>query len=159
LLSPAICGVAAAGELPANPDKPTPGIECGASWIVENWGNSGQIEKVEDKDRRVLKLSYSGGEKERTAYQYKPGFEIPADKILKLWVYSELDAPPQITLAAGVTPNHIWHESKPFALKKGWNALSVSLEAPNWKTEASGWNFTVGVAPLEDVRYFEILVY
>jgi hypothetical protein len=151
--------VLSATEIPANPDKPTPGIECGASWLVENWGNPGQVERLEDKERRVLKLSYSAGEKNLTAYQYKQGFEVPADKILKLWLYSELDAPPQISLAAGVTRNHVWFETKPFTLKKGWNPISVSLEAPNWKSEASGWNFTVGVEPLDDIRYFDLLIY
>ncbi|HYG74960.1 MAG TPA: LamG-like jellyroll fold domain-containing protein [Planctomycetota bacterium] len=154
-----ICACVCAGEVPENSDKPQPGIETGSTWIVESWGNPGSIERLQSGTRKLLGLNYRGGTKDKTAFEYKPGITAPADKILRVWVYSPDENPPPIAMAISTTIKHIWHETDLIKLRQGWNALSVPLTAPHWKTEASKWQVKVGVEPLNDIRATLLLVY
>ena len=70
LLTIAVAGTLAfAGEnpapaIPAPPQNISPGIENGP-WVVEKWGNPGTATWL--NDRKVMKLTYTGGDKEKAA--------------------------------------------------------------------------------------------
>ena len=54
----------------------------------------------------------------------------------------------------------VWHESLQLSLHSGWNYnISYSLTASNWKTEASGWQYTSPIADLNLVQTVSIGVF
>jgi hypothetical protein len=62
-----------------------------------------------------------------------------------------------VGLSTGV--NWIWHESYPQNLTTGWNHIIVDLTSSNWKTAASGWQYTASVADLNQVKRLSIGVF
>jgi hypothetical protein len=147
----------AAGEIPALPDAPPPGIERGA-WQVENWGNGGAVEKVTLDNQKLVKLSYKGDKKEKAAFKHPTAMGIDREGKLRLNVYSDDDKPPQLAVAIITTRGFRWHESKPVDLKKGWNKLEFAIGLKEWKTQTSDWKYTVPVEPADDVRAILLLV-
>lgn len=53
-----------------------------------------------------------------------------------------------------------WHESQPTYLVPGWNYnISYDLSASNWKTEASGWQYTSPIGNRNQVQTFGVGVF
>jgi hypothetical protein len=160
LLGFTLCAVPARGEdppIPPHPAKPAAGLEAG-TWTVEAWGNPGAAEVITVGEQKLLKLSCTGGEKEKVAFSQALAFDAAADGKLRLHVYApEPKAPPfAVVLLTG--KDHVWHETPPFALKQGWNALEYPLNEPRWKTKATQWKFQASVAEPQDIRGFGLLV-
>jgi hypothetical protein len=143
---------------PANPAAPKRGMESGA-WTLENWGNRGAVEHLSAGERRLLKLSFTGGDKEKTAFRHFTGLSAAPDGKVRLHLYAPADQPPKVSLAFQTGPRLTWTECAPQQLAKGWNALELPLAAPHWKTEATKWQLETGVEPVADLRAFYILVF
>ena len=149
---------AAEDTLPANPAKPKPAMEGGA-WSLEAWGNSGTTEEVGDGPRKLLKLVFMGGDKEKTAFKHLTGLSADPKGKLHVYVYASEEKPPSVAFALTTTLAYIWHESAILPLKKGWNVLEVPLDTPNWKTEATKWEFKTGIDHIDDIRAVGLIVY
>ena len=147
-----------ADAVPANPAKAKPGIEGGA-WSLESWGNSGANEKKIEQGRVSIKFIYTGGEKEKTAFKHLTGLTAATDGKIHLHVFTPEAKPPQLSLALSTTQAYLWHETKPFDLKQGWNALEVPLGKPHWKTLATAWKLSAGVEHLDDIRAVDLVVW
>jgi hypothetical protein len=148
----------AATELPANPVKADPGMEAG-QWSTEPWSNSGSIEKQSVNDQKIMQVLYTGGKNDKAAFKHLTNFGLNPKGKIKLHVYTAEEQPPQVAIALSTTPAYKWHESKWRDLKKGWNALEFDVGTSDWKTEAAGWKFTVPVAPLNDIRAVDFIVF
>lgn len=146
-----------AGEVPALPDAPPPGIERGI-WQVENWGNGGSVEKIAVDNQKLVKLTFKADKKEKAAFKHSTALGIDRDGKLRLNVYSDDEKPPQLAVAIITTRGFRWHESKPADLKKGWNKLEFAVGLKEWKTQTSDWKHTVPVEPADDVRAIILLV-
>ena len=151
-------GRAVAGDVPMNPANPAPGMERGA-WSIEPWGNGGTVERGSTDTRKLLKLIYSGGDKDKTAYKHVTCFGIDPKGKLILHAYSDDDDAPMIALSLSTTPAYHWHESKTVKLKKGWNEIAFPVGEKEWKTEASGWKYEVPVGNIDDIRAVDLLVF
>lgn len=143
---------------PANPVAVKPGMEGGA-WSLEPWGNSGAFEKKTVQDRQAVTFIYTGGAKEKTAFKHLTGLTAAADGKIRVHVYTPEEKPPSVSLALSATVAYLWHETKTFPLKQGWNALEVPLAKPHWKTQASGWKLEAGVEHLDDLRAVDLVVW
>ncbi|MCZ7647810.1 MAG: hypothetical protein M5U26_21560 [Planctomycetota bacterium] len=149
---------AGSAPIPPNEANPAPGMEVG-SWVRESWGNTGASDRLRMGRRKsLLKLTFDAGEKEKTAFKHLTGFSADAAGKLNLWVFAPDAETPQVSVALSTTQAYVWHESKTFPLKQGWNALEVPLAKGNWKTEASKWQFDAGVEHLDDVRAVNLIV-
>lgn len=148
----------AANEIPLNPVKAEPGMEVG-QWSTEPWSNSGSIEKQTVKDQKVMQVLYTGGKNDKAAFKHLTNFGLNPKAKIKLHVYTAEDQPPQVAIALSTTPAFKWHESKWRDLKKGWNALEFEVATNDWKTEAAQWKFSVPVAPLNDIRAVDFIVF
>ncbi len=147
-----------AGDIPAPPEKAAPGIERGA-WSIEGWGNAGTADKATEGDLRLLKIIYSGGDKDKAAYKHLTCFGLAHTGKIRMLVYAPEASPPQIGLALSTTLAYIWHESKPVDLKKGWNKIEIAAGTRDWKTATSEWNYTTTIEPRNDIRAIDIVVY
>jgi hypothetical protein len=157
-LAVVLTATAPAMDVPPNPDNPKPGMER-CAWSLEAWGNTGTVERGSTDARKLLKLVFGGGTKDKTAFKHLTCFGIdPAGKI-SFHVYSDDEKPPQLALALCTTGAYQWHESKIVDLKKGWNKLAFSVGEKVWKTEASGWKFAVPVASIDDIRAVDVLLF
>jgi len=141
-------------EIPPDPDDVKPGMER-CAWQLEPWGNSGSAEK---EGRKMLKLIYTAGTKDKAGYKHMTCFSMARDGKFSMDVYSDEEKPPQVSLALCTSQTFKWHESKPRDLKKGWNRLQFNVGAKDWKTEASGWKHEVALDTVEDIRAVDILV-
>jgi hypothetical protein len=148
----------AAGDVPLNPENPKPGMER-CAWSLESWGNTGTVERASTDVRKLLKLIYGGGTKDKTAYKHLTCFGVDPKGKITLHVYSEDEKPPQLGMALCTTGAYQWHESKAVDLKKGWNKVEFAVGEKVWKTEASGWKFEVPVASIDDVRVVDLLLF
>jgi len=151
-------GVLCAGDVPLLKEPVKPGVERGA-WSLEAWGNSGSADKYVIGDHKLLKLIYTGGEKDKSAFKHITCFGVAHNAKLVMHVYAPEDNPPQVGLALSTTPAYIWHESKPVDLKKGWNKVEISAANRDWKTATSEWKFTTAIEPRDDVRAIDIVIY
>jgi hypothetical protein len=143
-----------AADVPPDPDDVKPGMER-CAWALEPWGNSGSVEK---ENRKMLKLIYTAGSKDKAGYRHLTCFSMPRDGKFTLDVYSGEDKPPEVSFAVSTTQTYEWHESLPRTLKKGWNRLQFSVGDKNWKTKGSGWRNEVAVDKPEDIRAVDLLV-
>lgn len=148
----------AGADLPALPEKLTPGMERGA-WAAEAWGNPGVVEKAASDGATLLKLSFSGGGKDKTAFAHPACFGAAKAGKVSLHVFAPADEQPFAALVLCAGPAAQWHESRPRALRRGWNRLEFAVGASDWKTEASGWKYTVSVEPCDDIRGVTIAIY
>ena len=149
-----------AGDIPPNPAKAPPGMELG-TWAIEegDWGNSGTPEVVSVGAQRLLKLAYLGGAKDKTAFKHVTGLGLKRDGKIRLDVFTAEEKPPQVAVAVLTTKDYVWHESKAFDLKTGWNALEVENGPKEWKTQATEWKLATPITGAGDVRAVDILVY
>src|SRR6185295_10446427 len=131
------------------------GMERG-KWLSEAWGNPGTVERIDSKGKKLLKLAFAGGEKEKTAFQHATGLALAKQGKISLQAYSENPFGLSVAVLAG--QSYTWHESSVIALKPGWNKIEFSVSAPEWKTEASGWKNSTSVVPLGDVRAVDIVI-
>src|SRR6185295_14118132 len=148
----------AAAEVPANPAKAEAGMEVG-QWSNEPWGNGGTIEKQVVQEQKLMQVLYTGGKTDKAAFKHLTSFGLNPKGKIKLHVYTAEEQPPQVAIAVSTTQAYKWHESKWRDLKKGWNALEFDVFSNDWKTEAAGWKFTVPVAPLDDIRAVDFIVF
>ena len=144
-------------DIPANPVHVESGMEVG-QWSIEAWGNSGSVEMQPAGGLKALQVLYTGGAKDKAAFKHLTNFGLKPKGKIRLHVYSGEEKPPQVSIAVSTTAAYIWHESKTFDLKKGWNVLEFDVSSPDWKTEKSGWKYAVSIEPLADVRAMDILV-
>ncbi|MCK6473333.1 MAG: hypothetical protein L6R28_16440 [Planctomycetes bacterium] len=162
LLIPALACCAAAlhaeDALPANKDKPARGMETGG-WSLEPWGNPGTADKLKDGDRAVLKLLYTKGEKDKTAFKHFTGTSADPKGKLRMWVYAPDEKAPSVAVALSTSPAYVWFESRAFKLKQGWNKIEVPLEKSHWKSEKTGWTYATGVEHLDQIRGVDVLVF
>jgi hypothetical protein len=149
--------VAHAADIPPNPDKVTLGMERG-SWSVEGWGNSGAAERVSFSDRKILKLIYSDDGKEKASFKHVTYMGLDPQGNVSLFIYAPDEKSPQVALAISTTRAFRWHESKPRTLKQGWNKIEFPVGGKVWKTEASNWQYTAPLEPLDEVRGVSLLV-
>jgi len=138
--------------------KTVPGIERG-SWSLEGWGNPGTADKSTQGELRLLKIIFSGGDKDKAAYKHLTCFGLAHTAKIRLLVYAPEADPPRIGLALSTTLAYIWHESKPVDLKKGWNPVEIAAGTRDWKTATSDWKFTTTIEPRNDIRAIDIVVY
>ena len=161
LLGFTLCALPAWGaegpQIPPNPAKVEAGLEAG-TWTVEAWGNSGATEAITVGEQKLLKLSYTGGEKDKAAFSRGFAFSAAADGKVRLHVYAPEPKAPQFSVVLLTGKNQAWHETPPFALKQGWNALEYPLDEAHWKTQAAQWKFEARVAEAEDVRGLGLIV-
>jgi hypothetical protein len=150
-----VCTSIFCGEVPDAPPNCNPGMERG-KWLVEAWGNAGSVERIDSKGRKLLRLAFDGGDKEKTAYQHSTGFSIEKDGKISLQIYT--DNPLPVSLALLTAANYTWHESNIVQLKPGWNKLEFAVSAPEWKTEATQWKNTTPVVPLGDIRAVDLVI-
>lgn len=146
-----------AGDIPAAPLNIT-GMERG-SWSLEPWGNSGSADKVVTPAQKLLKLIYTGETKDKSAFKHLTYFGIKPGGKVTLQVYSSEEKPPQVGIALSTTIAYRWHEAQPLDIKHGWNTLEFSVAGSNWKSEASNWEYKVPVAPIDDIRAIDIVIY
>lgn len=152
--------VASAAEEPGIPDNPMstrPGFETG-TWTVEGWGNSGSTEPVQAGHRRLLRLSYRSGDKQKTAFRQLVSYGAAAEGKVRLHVYAPQDKPPPVAVVIGTSSEQVYHESEPFSLKPGWNALEAPLGKPVWKSQATDWKFGAAVAQPGDIQAIGLVV-
>jgi len=152
----AIAGDAPQPVIPAPPQNISPGIENGP-WVVEKWGNPGTATWL--NDRKVMKLAYTGGDKEKVVFKRTERYDLAQSGGARLYVYATGEQPPAVSVALISTDANTWHESRPVSLKQGWNLLSFSASAKDWKTEATNWAFTTAVSKPNDVRAVSIVAY
>ncbi len=145
-------------DVPQNPDNPKPGMER-CAWSLEGWGNTGTVERGSTDARKLLKLVFGGGTKDKTAFKHMTCFGIDPKGKISFSIYSDDEKPPQLGLALCTTASYQWHESKILTLKKGWNKVEFAVGEKVWKTEASGWKFEVPVASVEDIRAVDVLLF
>lgn len=162
LLIPALacCAFALRAEdgLPANKDKPARGMEA-AGWSLEPWGNPGTADKLKDGERAVLKLLYTKGEKDKTAFKHLTGTTADPKGKLRMWIYAPDDKAPSVAVALSTSPAYVWFESRVFKLKQGWNKIEVPLEKSHWKSEKTGWTYATGVEHIDQIRAVDVLVF
>jgi hypothetical protein len=60
--------------------------------------------------------------------------------------------PTAIAIAVSTGAGWDWHESPTQALQTGWNTVSFSLTASNWKSAATGWQHTGTIANRNQVK-------
>jgi hypothetical protein len=142
---------------PIPPEKIEPGIERGA-WSMEAWGNSGAADRTLNAPR-MLKVSFIGGEKDKTAFKHLTYFGIARNGKIRMQVYAPIDKAPAIALALNTTQLYEWHESKTFTLKQGWNTIEIPVEERVWKTKGTNWEFKARVEPQEEIRAVTLLIY
>ncbi|HLX60394.1 MAG TPA: hypothetical protein VKX17_03835 [Planctomycetota bacterium] len=147
-----------ATDIPLNPAKTDPGMEVG-QWSTEPWSNSGSVEKQSINDQKMMQVLYTGGKNDKAAFKHLTSFGLNPKGKIKLHVYTAEEKPPQVAIALSTTLAYKWHESKWRDLKKGWNALEFDVGTSDWKTEASGWKFSVSVEPPNDVRAVDFIVF
>lgn len=141
---------------PAPPPNVSSGIENGV-WAVEKWGNPGTAVWLGDK--KVLRLGYTGGDKEKIVFKRTEKYDLSQNGGLRLFVYASDDQPPAVSVALTTTDAMTWHESRPVSLKQGWNLLQFSASSTDWKTEGTKWAFSTAVAKPNDVRALSLVAY
>lgn len=144
-------------DIPPNPVKADAGMEVG-QWSIEAWGNSGAVEVHSANGQKLLQVLYTGGTKDKSAFKHLTSFGLKPKGKIRLNVYCAEDKLPQVAIAVLTTAAFKWHESKSVELKKGWNAIEFDVSSTEWKTEKSGWKYTVSIEPLNDVRAMDIIV-
>lgn len=147
-----------AADIPPTPEPVAPGVERGV-WTLEAWGNSGAAERVTDGGQKLLKMIYSSDGKDKAAFKHLTCFGVAFKGKLRMWVYAPKENPPQVGIALSTTLAYIWHESKPVALKKGWNKIEVAAGTPDWKTAVTEWQHTTAIEPRDDIRAIDIVIY
>jgi hypothetical protein len=158
ILPSAFCFLSVAGDVSPNPANPKPGMER-CAWSIEAWGNGGTVERTTVDGKKLLKLIFGGGAKDKTAYKHLTCFGIASAGKISFDAYSDDEKPPQLAMALSTSQTYQWHESNFVELKKGWNHVEFSIGEKVWKTEASKWQHEVSVAAPDDIRGLDILLY
>lgn len=153
-----LCLATSAGDIPLNQAKPASGMEL-CQWSVEPWSNSGSVERLTSNGQKLIQFLYSGGKNDKAAFKHITQFGLKPQGKIRLHVFSHDEKPPQVAIAISTTAAYKWHESKWRDLKQGWNALEFDVDSNDWKTEAAQWKFSVPVAPLNDVRAVDFIVF
>ena len=158
--------VRAADETPGLP-APTPEVEPGLEWAWWHGGpNEGdRIEivtgRIGDRARKVLHIKYAGRGADKVSCSLYRSWRASPDSRLRLCVYVPSANPPSLAVAVAsggkTSAKQIWHESKPVALKTGWNALEFSFQS-GWKTAASKGENTQAIGTPDQVRGISLLV-
>lgn len=148
---------AAEVEIPENPAKAQAGFETGA-WTIEGWGNNGSAEPVQLGERKLLRLTYEGGDKEKAAYRQALSYSAAAEGKVRLHVYAPQENPPKLAIVLWTGASQVYYEAKPLALKQGWNALEAPLGERTWKTEATEWKYQASVAEPQKVQAIGLIV-
>ena len=120
--------------------------------------DSGHITKG-NQGNPMLMIDYLGGRKPRVDLRRWSSFAANEKGKINLHVYSARKDPPKFALAICTGENYRWQESKPVSLKKGWNAISFSLNSNEWMSEKSKWKFEAAPKELNDVRALNLLIY
>ncbi len=144
--------------IPDNPKDPQPGLEIG-TWSVEEWGNPGAAEHLEDGPRKVLKLTFNPGKKEKTAFKHLTGQSVDPQGKIRFHLYTPEEDAPRIAIALSTTDQFVWYESKLHQLTKGWNFIEIELGKEKWKTKDTDWMFKTPVNHLEHLRALTLLVF
>jgi len=147
-----------AAEIPELPEKTVPGMERG-TWALEEWGDPGAAEKVTIGERKLLKLIFSGGDKDKTAFKHLTCFGVDRQGKIRLFVYLPTARPVQFALALQTSVTYQWHESNPRDLKQGWNKLEFTILSKDWKTAESKWEFAVPVSAPDEIRAVDLIIY
>jgi hypothetical protein len=148
----------AAAEVPTPAQDTQPGMERGP-WNVESWGNPGAAEKAASGGFALLKLSFTGGPKDKVVFKHPTMLGVAQAGKVRLHVFAPDENGPFFTLALCTGPASQWHEAHPVQLRKGWNKLEFAVSAREWKTEASAWKHTAAVEHSDDVRAVCLVVY
>lgn len=157
LLGSFCAGTEETAAVPGNPEKCEAGLETG-TWKAEAWANEGSTAIVVAGDVRALKLTYTGGEKEKVAFSQQISFAADVEGTLRLHVYAPVEKPPQVAVYLQTGAKAEWFEAKPLVVQQGWNQFEVPLTAPYWKTAGTKWEFKTGVEHVEDVRGLGLIV-
>ncbi len=120
-----------------------------------------QIVKLSEGTNQALRLSYHAGDKEKAAAK-RPlrGISVKDSGTLDFYANNPGDKPVRLSIALK-TGNYVWHESQAVEIPPGktWTEVRFNLLEKNFKTEGSGWTFTVPVADLDKVEELLFLIY
>ena len=146
-------------KLPPSGREEIDGLET-RGWARENFGNQGMafVLPAGKPDKKVLALTFSPGDKEKTGFGRILDLSAKEDGKLALAAYNPSDAPITVSIALTTGPDHVWHESKPIELKAGWNAIELALDATDYKTAASGWRYSSAISNKHELRGLFIVV-
>ncbi len=90
------------------------------------------------------------------------------DNVLEDWsnkgalvfdLYNAGDAT-EVAVAIRTGSNWVWHECMPESITSGWNnSITIDLNSSDWKTEASGWEYTVPLADKNQIQQLYIIFF
>lgn len=162
----AFTGTAAPGGATAAPVAVNDGFES-RGWDADSpqWSNPARVETVKvsqgESTNNVVSVACTGGTQDKTAVKRAlRGITAAGDAELRFFVVNDGTIPLRLAVALK-TGNWVFHESKQvtIAAKKEWQEVRIPLRSNDWKTQASGWNHSVPVADLEDLKELQFLIF
>ncbi|MFH1706790.1 MAG: hypothetical protein ABIF71_02600 [Planctomycetota bacterium] len=136
------------------------GIESLPGWNAADWSNPGTVtvEKISGDLR--LRIKAESGAAEKSAVRVATGLDLSTNAALTMDVFNPSQASTVVALAVVTGEGKVYYESQPMEVPFGWSRnLTVALAAAQFKSEASGWEYTAALADPGTVSELYVLVY
>jgi hypothetical protein len=131
------------------------------TWVGEDWGNPAQVAVVQTAEGRLLRATFSGGDKAKVVLSRGVELDLSRAKSVVLDIYSGLSEGLNAALLFNTRPNWEGFETRPIFIRPGWNRnLRFPLDLDDFKTTKSDWkNYDAPFAPRNEVARLSVLIY
>jgi hypothetical protein len=107
---------------------------------------------------QALELSFAKTDAPKAIFYLEKGFNLSGGGYLEFDLYNPGGAR-AVAIALSLGNNWEWLESAEAPLTEGPQTVSFDLGAQNYKSLATGWEYTARLEPLNDTRRIAIIVY
>jgi hypothetical protein len=109
----------------------------------------------------ALKIEFKGGQQDKATIKRTAHLTIGEDSVLTFFAQNPGDKPLAIAIGVKTGSKYLFHESPQQQVKPGqeFQKLRFDFKGANFKSAASGWNYSTRVADLNDVKEIQVLIY
>lgn len=157
-------------EQPKPQDQPAPlepktieGMEIEEGWLIEQWGNAGEVAAIEQGTtvkNKVLSVLYRGNEKDKIAVRLGGSWDLTSHESVSLDIWNASDKSVSLTLAFNTMPGWLFYESTAKMIKpKEWTTVQFKLDTERFKSAATSWRNTGDLKNRDNVRQLILMIY